>query len=342
MSLKRRYDEFNGVNDDTDDEDISPGKQILPVAKLPADFDGDPEDGLEYLFLVRRDAKKLPFVTRVSNPYQSPTRALPATTLTASPSSSLPSFQWREVCGSRFKHFKNNLRQTDIDLSSPLLKSMPAKKERDHWWAFLSGKPDAEWNPPKRPKSEPSSKFGGMRGFDPYVADMEVDTVLRYDIEDSLSAASTATSPREPVPSIIQSIDERMALHLLMYFAHWINQHLSKPDLPYEPTESHARWIFALLTRLDDELSADDMNLLRNLARAVLDFLKTRHQETMVEASELSTDVEGKDSDQRMSQRSCWIVLTIIIDGWKQRDLWLETENALRSVTTLERNPTRA
>ena len=29
------------------------GSQVLPVAQLDQDFDGSPEDGLEYLFLVR-------------------------------------------------------------------------------------------------------------------------------------------------------------------------------------------------------------------------------------------------------------------------------------------------
>ena len=40
------------------DKDEAPrggvGSQVLPVADLEPDFDGAPEDGLEYLFLVRR------------------------------------------------------------------------------------------------------------------------------------------------------------------------------------------------------------------------------------------------------------------------------------------------
>lgn len=46
---KRKWDEV----DSSDDEEPSLGKQVLPVANLPADFAGDPEDGLQYLFLVR-------------------------------------------------------------------------------------------------------------------------------------------------------------------------------------------------------------------------------------------------------------------------------------------------
>jgi len=40
-------------DDDDDDDDLAYGKQILPVANLPDDFDGEPLDGMQYLFTVR-------------------------------------------------------------------------------------------------------------------------------------------------------------------------------------------------------------------------------------------------------------------------------------------------
>jgi hypothetical protein len=36
-----------------DDEVPRPGRQLLPVASLPASFNGEPIDGLQYLFTVR-------------------------------------------------------------------------------------------------------------------------------------------------------------------------------------------------------------------------------------------------------------------------------------------------
>jgi len=48
-SLKRKREDF----DDSDDEEPSFGRQILPIANLPADYDGVPTDGMEYLFTVR-------------------------------------------------------------------------------------------------------------------------------------------------------------------------------------------------------------------------------------------------------------------------------------------------
>lgn len=46
--LKRAFDEL-----DDSDEEQQMGKQILPVARLPMDFDGMPTNGMEYLFTVR-------------------------------------------------------------------------------------------------------------------------------------------------------------------------------------------------------------------------------------------------------------------------------------------------
>jgi hypothetical protein len=43
----------NNLDQDDDEETIAPGRQILPVANLPEDFNDTPMDGLEYLFTVR-------------------------------------------------------------------------------------------------------------------------------------------------------------------------------------------------------------------------------------------------------------------------------------------------
>jgi hypothetical protein len=101
-----------------------------------------------------------------------------------------------------------------------------------------------------------------------------------------------------------------------MYFTHWIKLYLKAPQLgEHIPTELHARWMFALLSRVEEHVSADDMNLLRNLARACLGLLK---------------DVRGSSiSSQRMGEISCWLVVTIIADVWKQRDLWIDAETIL-------------
>ena len=47
---KRPLEEMMGSEDD---DEPSMGRQILPVARLPADFNGEPADGMQYLFMVR-------------------------------------------------------------------------------------------------------------------------------------------------------------------------------------------------------------------------------------------------------------------------------------------------
>jgi hypothetical protein len=49
MPPKRKRDD----RDDSEGEDMSFGRQILPVANLPEDFQDEPLDGMQYLFTVR-------------------------------------------------------------------------------------------------------------------------------------------------------------------------------------------------------------------------------------------------------------------------------------------------
>ncbi len=86
---------------------------------------------------------------------------------------------------------------------------MPDKKDRDLWWAFLSGKPEREWNPPKKPKVHKAQKLQSNRAFAE-----EEETVLLYEVPqtDAATASSEQLSPRpvarEPVPSLLKCIDE--------------------------------------------------------------------------------------------------------------------------------------
>ena len=81
---------------------------------------------------------------------------------------------------------------------------MPDKKERDMWRAFLAGKPESDWNPPKKPKKQnPNARkaqtyISGLRAWsdnssqDPPQESWqnndegEVEHVLRVDPAESL------------------------------------------------------------------------------------------------------------------------------------------------------------
>ena len=118
-----------------------------------------------------------------------------------------------------------------------------------------------------------------------------------------------------------------MALHLLMYFAHWLNLFVDSPGTsPLIPTACHARWIFSLLARVDDYVSADDMSHLRDLARACIALIRIRL------SPEAPLIRERLATGDMMSNTSCWIIITTIAQVWAQRDLWMDAEEMLKSV----------
>ncbi|CAA7260023.1 unnamed protein product [Cyclocybe aegerita] len=373
MPSKRKREDF----EDSDEDEPAYGKQILPVANLPYDFNDEPMDGMQYLFTVRRDARQLPDIVRVPNPYEKPEPPPDASSSddqTSSDSPCLPSEQWRGMFELRFQNFRKNFSQPTIHVgpaSEPTRRLMPDKRDRDLWWEFLSGKPESQWAPLKASKAKSKRQPPpGMRAWadEPQRShaatshapwhsndEGEVEQVLKLDPAESLPSpvatpvplgyleehrqpgvgpvagqtSRQSISPREPTTTLLKLIDERMALHLLMYFAHWIQQYLNTPESSvYLPLESHARWMFALLSRIDDYISADDMNLLRNLARACLALLKAIKREQNFQSSPtIRPCTEGK-----MGETSCWIIVTIVAEIWKQRDIWIDAQDMLTQV----------
>ncbi|KAF9076860.1 hypothetical protein BDP27DRAFT_1379779 [Rhodocollybia butyracea] len=339
-NLKRKRGDIN----DSDDEEPSFGRQILPVANLSENFDGEPSDGMEYLFTVRRDARSLPHVTRVENPYQTAEPVLPPPRNLETTHPSLPSAEWRSLFEIRFK----NLRKANTAASSSKIR-MPDIKDRAAWWDYLAGKPESVWNPPKKPKALKQKKYGrGMRGFDddssalnynPPPADSLQETEpcppdpsspLSGDQDNAETESPPVCKPITPTPSIIGQIDQRMALHLLMYFAYWINQHLVDERQPPFPrlAQTHFQWIFTLLTRVEEHVSADDMNMLRNLTRACIALLKVIISERNSGANSVNSAMKEEANDEA----SCWMIISVVIGTWGQLDLWMDAEDMLKSV----------
>lgn len=149
--------------------------------------------------------------------------------------------------------------------------------------------------------------------------------------------------PREITPSLLRKIDhvrmtvpsykrlklnrvQNLSLHLLMYFAHWMNVHLQHPAEPtFTILESHARWMFVLLAKVEDFISADDMSQLRSLARACLELLVRRLK------AEMPGVPDNVSSKIGMTDASCWIIFTAVSGIWGQSDLWRDAEKLLAS-----------
>lgn len=127
---------------------------------------------------------------------------------------------------------------------------------------------------------------------------------------------------------------QRMSLHLLMYFTYWLNLYIQAPTptSQHMPLNAHARWIFALLSRVDDFCGGEEVSGLRALARACLSLIHLRRkQEASKDESGESVDKEnvsdGKES--RMSETSCWMIICAVVGVWGQRDLWMDAEEQL-------------
>ncbi|KAF8195676.1 hypothetical protein K438DRAFT_1718903 [Mycena galopus ATCC 62051] len=317
-------------------------RQILPVANLPEDFEGTPEDGMQYLFTVRRDARHLPHVTRAPNPYEIPDRLPPhppSDDILPAVHPELPSPEWRTLFETRFRNFRENLAQPTIQQPArDNRKLLPDWKDRDCWWAFVSGRPAEEWDPPKVPKRGQNKFQRGMRGFSnddsrmdegrasgssrdaepPEMHPMNDDAEIQFGTPAGQSSTPSYI-PREPTPSLLRLIDHRTALHLLMYFTYWTNLHM-QPERRFRITQTHARWIFVLLSRVDEFVSADEMHLLRNLARAYLGLLK-----------DLTHSKMDRIPKEDITPGSCWLIISTVVGMWAQRDLWMDAEEIIKS-----------
>ncbi|KAG8988529.1 hypothetical protein FRB90_002691 [Tulasnella sp. 427] len=125
------------------------GNQVLPVADLPQDFTGVPKDGMEYLFMVRRDAAALPTFTKVSigHPFATPTwdvqqKSSSPPPIHASPdppNSAIPSQRWRQTFEKRFMALRQTIAAAEDSSDSKPIVEIPHAKDRDGWWKFING-----------------------------------------------------------------------------------------------------------------------------------------------------------------------------------------------------------
>ena len=112
-----------------------------------------------------------------------------------------------------------------------------------------------------------------------------------------------------------------------MYFAHWINLHLEETvPRKYAISETHARWMFVLLSRVDNYISADEASTLRSVARGCMNLIKERRTLTSADCDE-----DNPNTGSMNGEASCWMIITAVIGIWAQNDLWEDAKVMLRS-----------
>ncbi|KDE09276.1 hypothetical protein MVLG_00594 [Microbotryum lychnidis-dioicae p1A1 Lamole] len=123
------------------------GSQVLPVADLPDDFDGVPEDGMQYLFTVRQEAQKRPSINRVPNPYQviaqtpSPAQATPRVRQVGRPTEA-----WSSSFVTQFLQLRQRIAAAPALSSFPPMTHNPLPQPQDQgaWHLFIHGRKTAQ------------------------------------------------------------------------------------------------------------------------------------------------------------------------------------------------------
>lgn len=334
---KRRYSDQASESASTYDEAF--GIQSLPVAILPDDFSGDPLDGEQYLAVVRREAKSAPSVFFAShNPYavsspEASSSAIPIDTLSDSiaatpttnkPSDDLlmPSSEWRTAFEQQFKNAREALSNPPLEPVKLTKDDLPKITNTSAWYAWIHGRPP----PPTSPE------------------EAEKQSSRRYEWR-----------VREPSATLLLRLDTEQILGLLEAFPYWIAHRVSIPDSQTKAGERsggevlqplHARWLFALLLRLDGRLVSEEISTLRTLARACVAAItlgRIRRKAVMSRASK-ADPAEGDDSEDTGTQASeeeamrkdeagAWMVVAIIAGVWGQSDLWEDAVVDMKRVT---------
>ena len=164
------------------------------------------------------------------------------------------------------------------------------------------------------------------------------------EVHQPVSESPSRHGPPEPTPTLVHQMDhvcltfltsiaanlrlQRFSLHILMYFAHWINLYLEQPTPRIcNITEAHARWMFVLLSRVDDYITADEQSTLRSLARGCMSLIKERMDApALAEANSASNEQSAP-----IGIASCWLIIAAVTGVWGQRDLWMDAEAMLNS-----------
>lgn len=132
-------------NEEEDDDESdwqtgeSSGNQILPVAILPADFDGVPLDGSQYLAVVRKEARAAPSIARYKE-YASMEVKPEETELGIADEDLLPPQEWRDNFLHKFKNMRESLRNhVQSGDQAQKVERFPKGKSAKKWFKYLHG-----------------------------------------------------------------------------------------------------------------------------------------------------------------------------------------------------------
>ncbi|GAA5983095.1 hypothetical protein JCM10908_000153 [Rhodotorula pacifica] len=240
------------------------GSQVLPVAQLDQDFDGQPEDGMEYLFLVRREASQRAKITRAPNPYEV-VQAEEART-NASPGSAVsrPDEAWRDSFVRNFASARQRMQRAPLHALEPIDPAdIPPPRDGSTWRVFVSGKraksvrsteaavshagqaptaTSAQSDTPMSVDATPVDELAAMKAA--VLASLELDEdagkvqasparpAPDTNSNPELSSRAQVSAPepeydrlpRLPSPGLISAIPGPSIIHVLSHFDEWLTE----------------------------------------------------------------------------------------------------------------------
>ncbi|AFR99054.2 hypothetical protein C343_07039 [Cryptococcus neoformans C23] len=288
----------------------NPRARCLPVADLPADFDGMPENGAQYLAMVMRNNEELPWSTRMEGwtpAVENETEVRPDNGQPAGRRHmALPQGSWEVLFPLHFQNYRKNLAESwppSPPLSYPQeYPPLPEANRRSEWYMFINGYPMEQHAKPLQRGTKGKEK----------ALELTEEEVMNEGANDSQNAQEGASGEpsaelkgnrgkhREPLVSVVQGLNSNEAVRILSHFAHWLTESITQlptpfptspellptqPDGPMDPPSPassstarppnpfpphYAQWILALLMIVDSHLSGGQISTLRDLARAAM------------------------------------------------------------------------
>ncbi|KAK4684827.1 gem associated protein 2, partial [Tremellales sp. Uapishka_1] len=258
-AAKRKREEEEG------DPESFPKLQALPVATLPEDFDGEPEDGAQYLALANRSNKTLPFFTRVANPYREPSPPLLTSLASSTRHPGLPRDSWQILQALHFDGYRNLIQESfppSLALAYPTdYPPLPEASQRQEWFYFINGYPrrrikrKAVLVVVDMAEEDEEAMMNGAPGpsvpiqSPPKVEDEAFETQDGHGDEDDDDDESNAEEndeeevaddddfelenetgrhrPREPLVSVLQNLNSNQSVKILSHFSYWLRAAVS-------------------------------------------------------------------------------------------------------------------
>ncbi|KAL9932054.1 hypothetical protein V8E36_009115 [Tilletia maclaganii] len=264
--------------------------QLLPVEKLPPDFNGIPQSGGEYLALVRREALYAPHFTRAHNPYdkskQNGEESTPDAetqgvgdetqrvhkllTLLCSHKtpSAFPDPVWRKYQLQRFASMRLALQNPRVkDDSEPdehHVSRLPDANDREAWFHLIHNRTAPRGIILTEAQTRAIAEGNGE-------AAVPIDG---FNVPDFVAKA------RNPTPSLIRRLSQAQIEAVIKLIGDIMPRFIlvyqdGEHNTPYTVERDvllplHSRWLFALLTALEAYQSSDQLNDLRHTARVII------------------------------------------------------------------------